>query len=306
MTHFFSCLWIALFNVLGCGYESSTLLDEPGHDSGPDAGRDLPRDAGPLADARADGGPPDAGPRETVLTRELACRLDHDAVLAAAARAVACRPGEPGSMRSYFEGWEIGLFGNPAFYFGITGFEYEWGCEAWRCIASATSCDAFDACLTDTVRGGPCEWGAKRCAGDVLEVCRRDRSGYSQAFDCRTLDASCDPERACVISETCSFGRYDYEGPECVDGDVALCGGEVRASCDAWAPGSSCNGFGISGELPAYWCSPTGEGSFGAYAESEVTCTAGTVTFTSATSVSATYDCLAAGYSGCDARGCVP
>ena len=308
MTHSLASLIVLVVLASGCGYRSSTLLSDPGSDGGTrDTGA---RDATTPIDSTArdggvDAGPGDAGPEETRLANELACRLDHDTALDAAARAAACAPDTRGSMRSYFEAWEAGLLGTPVLFHGLTGFDYEWGCDAWRCIASATSCEAFDTCLADSVRGGPCVGGSTRCNGDLYEVCRSDGSGYSVGFDCATLGATCTADEACVISDTCSFGMYHYE-LDCLDGDLVLCDGLERTSCDAWHPGSSCASFAISGEVPTVWCSPTGENGYGAYAESRVTCTAGTVSFTSATSVSATYDCLANGYSGCNERGCVP
>ena len=302
LTKAFLAMWLCA--ALGCGYRSSTLLDERGSDGGPDA-----RPSGDAA-ASSDGSWRDAGPfhggsEDTRLLAELGCRLDHDQALAAAARATACHPDGRGSMRSYFEAWEAGLLASALpWAAGLAGFDLDFGCDAWRCIATATSCDAFGVCLAATVRDGPCS-GEIRCNGSVLSRCNWDGSGFIDVFECGAFGATCDPERGCVLDETCSFGVDVYD-LACLDGDVVLCGGRIRSRCDAWYEGSSCASFAISGEVPTVWCSPTGMNGYGAYAESRVECAGGVVTFTSATSVRASFDCLGAGYSGCNDRGCVP
>ncbi|HJL17421.1 MAG TPA: hypothetical protein RMH99_17260 [Sandaracinaceae bacterium LLY-WYZ-13_1] len=302
------CVAAALLALAACGSRSHPVVD------GPDAGR-AARDAGPgAADAGSpttpDAGPTaeDAGPPTDLrLARALTCALEAPDVRRAVVRHVACDRETRATVRGLVEAWEAGLFGSFETYVEDTaGYPFQFGCDAWRCLAAATSCVEHDECLAG-VREGGCDDARTRCDGTVLERCLPSRSGagegFAPVFDCAAVGAGCVDGR-CEL-DGCAFGSFAEE-LRCDGDDVALCEGAATIDCGAWRPGTSCQYFAIGGEIPTRSCLPSGFGGAGAY-PTDVECDdAGVIRFPTALEEEVVIDCVAEGYAGCDPRGCVP
>ncbi len=279
-------------SLLGCA--RSTVRDEDDSGAVPSAdARVVAVDSGSRRDAGRD-----AGPLDVRLGAALTCALDADAALAAIVRFIACTES-PATVVSMMEAWEAGLLSGLEPSGGlIAGYQGEVGCEAWRCLASASSCDAASVCLAPS--GGACEPGSLRCDGDIIVACAMEGDGARRAFDCASLGATCDGGRC--NRDGCTF-YGDYYQLECQDDALTLCDGAIRMPCEAWAPGSACASFAIGGEVPTQWCSPSRMGVAGAYARA-VECVGGALLFESVSTRTYRFDCTANGYSRCAERGC--
>ncbi|MDQ3038143.1 MAG: hypothetical protein M3Y87_37470 [Myxococcota bacterium] len=286
----------------GC-FASSEILSTPDARVTSDAGNDGGPDAGLIVAGTIDAGTIDASvPPPSPLRRALTCDLDDAAVLRAAARFTSC--DERATMRQVVEMWEAGLFSGIDLSGGLVGPGLDdLGCEVWRCIAGAGDCAAMTACLegASSEPAGGCPAFTQVCDGTSIALCD-DAGRAHRRLDCAALGATCEEGR-CRLGD-CQFGAEFYQ-LDCVDGDLAVCGGAIRASCGAWIAGSRCASFAIGGEVPTAYCSPTGGGVAGAY-PTPVSCASGIVTFeSSATGRTFRFECAASGYAGCDERGCV-
>lgn len=236
--------------------------------------------------------PPPTSPLETVLS----CGFDEADALRAIVRHVSClERRESASVGGFYEAWEAGLLSGiePAY----TSFEPGLGCEAWRCIADATSCMDANLCSTMT---RPCgDGGAPYCQGDDFISCG---PLGGRAFDCVALGATCTPE-GCA-AEGCVFAPGQPYQLSCDGDDLVLCDGAIRVDCGA--RGASCGSFAVGGEVPIAWCSPPGFGGAGAYGSPIECADDGTISFTSVSGAFVRFDCEGAGYSGCDEWGCLP
>jgi hypothetical protein len=296
-------LFVGTLLATGCGFRSS-LSPEP-RDAGvePD-GSVVPVDAG--RDARAsDAG--DVPPREG-LYPTLQCNLDASSALTAIARHVACTPVDRRArttMKGLMEAWEAGLLSG--LVGASTGLELGSGCAEWQCAATAGSCAELNDCIAERE---PCESGT-RCRGNQLETCHTVLSTgaryWGVGVDCSSLGGVCDVTDGlgrCDIGG-CFIGPWDYHAIACDGNDLTLCDGAVRYPCDAEGPGAVCGSVAVSGEVPTYYCNTGGvERTAGVYA-SPVECADGVVTFESLTEETHRFDCIAAGYRGCDEAGCL-
>ncbi len=248
------------------------------------AERDAPRDVGR-----------DAPPVESPLARVLRCDLSDEDALTAMVRHQSCLARrEFASVGGFYEAWEAGLFS--ALEPGYTSFDPGLGCEAWRCILSARSC--MDAQLCENM-ARPCgAGGAPYCEGERFVTCG---PLGGRAFDCTQLGARCTDE-GCAL-DGCVFRPGDNYQLGCDEDDLVLCEGAIRVDCGAM--GRSCGSFAVGGEVPTLWCSPPDFGGAGAYG-SPIECTAGRIEFMSVSGRVVAYDCVAAGYAGCDEWGCMP
>jgi hypothetical protein len=241
--------------------------------------------------------PRDTPPPTSPLQAVLSCRFDEESALRAIVRHVSClERRESASVGGFYEAWEAGLFSGiePAY----TSFEPGLGCEAWHCIADATSC--MDAALCDTM-ARPCGAdGLPYCQGDEFVTCGASSTG--RAFDCSAVGAGCTPE-GCAI-DGCLFRPGESYQLSCDGPDLVLCEGAIRVDCAA--RGASCGSFAVGGEVPIAWCRPPGFGGAGAYGSPIECAEDGVISFTSASGVFVRFDCQDAGYSGCDEWGCLP
>jgi hypothetical protein len=288
------------FALFLCGCPESSTRGDGGRE--PDAGdRDTDAGADAYVPPPIDGGP-DAGPAELALGVALHCDIDPDDVVRLAARHTACRAPEHTTIVAVVEAWEVGLLSQLDQSGGvIEGMEADIGCPAWRCAADAESCDAYEACLDAAAIPGACEPYSLRCDGTNVVRCAEDGTASHVILECASFGASCD-EGSCRIGE-CSFGP-NYYNLGCDEGDLVLCEGLVRMSCEAWEPGTTCRSFAIGGEVPTQWCAPEGFGGAGLYSLPVDECEAGVISFETASGESYTFDCIDAGYAGCDERGC--
>lgn len=276
----------------GC-YASAVPAPAPSLDAGA-----LGRDAAAPRDAFA---PPDPPPADVRLGDAISCGLDGgERMVRAAARLVACR--ERGTVSQLVELWEAGLWSGIEPSGGAPGLDgIDLGCDAWACLASIGSCAEVDACRARP--GGPCEPYARACRGTEIVTCDRDGAALVHGFDCASVGATCEGG-SCVLGG-CRFGAEHY-ALVCDGDDLVLCDGAVRLDCAAWREGTACAPFHVGGEVPIAWCSPGGESAYGGY-ERPVECDGRTIRFESQSSRQRyELDCVAAGYPGCDERGCTP
>lgn len=259
-----------------------------------DAGgrRDTPSPPPLDVGARSDTPPPVT---ESPLARVLRCGLSEDDALAAMVRHQSClERRENASVGGFYEAWEAGLFSalEPAY----TSFEPGLGCDAWRCMLSSGSC--MDAALCGTMVR-PCSAdGSPYCEGENFVTCG---PLGGRAFDCTALGARCS-EEGCTL-DGCVFRPGESYQLGCDEDDLVLCEGAIRVDCAA--TGRSCRSFAVGGEVPTRWCSASDFGDAGAYG-SPIECTpAGRIAFMSVSGRVVGYDCVAAGYAGCDVWGCV-
>jgi hypothetical protein len=313
-----ACSVLASLGTAGGCAKSTVLLEELGdggrldgstvapEGSTPDAS--IPEDAGAEEPGAMDAGrnaeERDAGVmlRPGRLMRALHCDLDDEAALRAIARHVACDPDTRGTVRSYYEAWEAGLFGT--FEPGLElflGYRVSYGCPAWRCMASAASCEEHAACIDDAQSAARCDPEERRCDGGVIEECVGSGDGFVPVFDCGVVDAAC-VNGACRTDEGCEFGRRPEE-LACSGDALVLC--DLAVSCPLnWQEGTSCASFLVGGELPTMWCSGEGDQA-GGYTSAPIRCAGGTIELESVSGARRTFDCRSQGYSGCDASGCV-
>ncbi len=293
-----------------CPYRSTPLLGT--EDGGPssDASSDASVvDSRPGSDTGVDAPPgTDAGPdfegRE--FYEALSCGFDRATALRAVVREVACTHDSIASLttiRGITEAWEVGLFsGLESNVFGPIGH----GCAEWQCVAAATSCAEREACRD---AGESCESGS-RCNGTSVEYCRYHEDPslrrWRGTFDCGGVGGTCetlDGVSQCLLGD-CRFVGGGYV-LECDGDDLTLCDGAARVSCGDVAPGAVCASLAVSGEAPTRFCNPSGVRSTAGVYDYPNDCTDGVVAFTSASEVEYRFDCVAAGYSGCDDSGCV-
>jgi hypothetical protein len=290
---------IAWLCVLLTGCPMSNTRDDGGGTDDPDAGLDAGSDAGasPIDDAGRD-----AGPADLSLGAALHCGMDRDDVMRFAARHTACRAPERATIVALVEAWEAGLLSQLDQSGGVVeGLEAALGCPTWRCALEAESCEQYEACLDAAAIAGACEPATTRCEGTDIVRCDEDGAASHVILECASFGASC-ADGACTIGD-CSFGP-NYYNLECVEDDLVLCEGLVRMPCDAWEPGTTCRSFAIGGEVPTQWCAPEGFGGAGAYERPVDSCEGGVIAFESVSGETYTFDCIEAGYPGCDERGC--
>ena len=286
-------LWVVL--LAGCTTSYTT------EDEGTD------RDLGPIV--ASDSGPGDAGVVDTgppvvdALREELRCRMDGDGARAAVLAHVAC-VDDRSTASGLVEGWEAGLFGLYERDIATwTTFPMDQGCDYWRCMEEAESCEDRARCITARLTPEPCTAGQRRCDGEMLEECVAEGDGFRDVFDCSVTGGGC-ADGQCE-REGCSLGERS-QSLACDEGAVTACEGAIRIDCASAVPGSQCTSFAIGGEVPTYYCGPGGFVA-GAYA-SPVTCSeaTGEIGFINqATQLDETIDCVAAGFDGCDQRGCL-
>lgn len=317
-------LLLGLVASFGCG---RTLTKDARLDASTDDAGTTPRDASPLDDA-GDLGAPDLGPAEigpvevgpvdlgpadtgpvadTTLGREGVCLLGAEARVTAALRYVACEADDEDrvSAVAVLEALDSGLVGSimadPNTWLG---FDAGQGCDYWRCMALATSCEAAAACGSARPICSPNQLGLSRCRGGAIQVCGRDRR-FSTRVDCTAFDATC-VNGECVRGD-CRFGPNSEatRNAECSAdrSRVVVCEGELELDCEAFVSGSSCDSFYIQGEFPMRWCSTEGTvpGSYPRASD----CGPRGLLLTPVTRAEAIrVDCRALGYSGCTGRGC--
>lgn len=267
----------------------------------------VPRDAEPP--------PPDRGPSPGgPLARALRCDLSEDAALRATVRWVACAAQDDRStVTGLMEGWAAGLFGTgDPFARQLSSQMLGLGCDRWQCLADALDCDAARAC-----RSGPppdpepapdveCEPGRAYCQGNAVIAC--DDGLTRLLLDCTPLGMTCQHApgsgRTFCASDACQtvLGVNEL----ICDGDrLTACEGTLAIDCETLRPGSRCQSFAIGGEVPINFCGPEGFGGAGAYATPVDCADDGVITFTALQVDEYRFDCRAAGYAGCDERGCV-
>jgi hypothetical protein len=289
------CFCFIAFPLAGCARSTDLILDA-GMDGGGAVEDAAPFDAAPAVDAGRDGGPPP----DTRLGEALTRAMDADTALAGIVRFVACTDTRA-TVVGLMEAWEAGLLSAFELSGGLVeGYDADLGCEAWRCLASAGSCELAAACMP--ARDEACEPSSAGCDADVITTCAADGSGARRLFDCATLGARCEEGR-CHLGD-CVFGAAHYQ-LECEGDALTICEGAVRMPCEAWAPGSSCTSFAIGGEVPTQWCSPSGVPVSGAYSRPVDCDDGGSLSFASVSTRVYRFDCLANGYAGCEDRGCV-
>lgn len=314
--------------LAGC-IEQRTSADDPEPDAARldaadlDAARPMDARAAPdaaIRDARLPDAMPDGARPSVPLARLLSCELDRDQALAAIVRMVACLPDLRGDERTsvpgLYEAWEAGLFAGVGDDAQTTSpVPLQFGCDAWRCLVDVDTCNDARRCLALPVDPNPapdveCEPGWERCVDDRLVRCGIRGTEYI-ALDCPVLDMGCaiDPERrgrAYCESDACTV-RADLYARRCAGDDaLVMCDGAISLRCDAWRPGSRCQSFAIGGEVPIDFCGPPEFGGAGAYNAPVECADDGRIAFTALGVDAYRFDCRAAGYSGCNDRGCVP
>ncbi|MEM9193600.1 MAG: hypothetical protein AAGF12_30780 [Myxococcota bacterium] len=303
---------LVLFLLLGaCGFRSSTLLESA--DARPDAGPDarhtifgdadapegdaeLPIDAQlPIDAPRPIDEPPEGALR---LQSALRCDLSDEVALAGLVRMQTCRTDGPyRRLGGYIEAWEVGL---------LSGLDFPveaGGCATLQCAANSSTCEAYQQCIDALSIPADCRSEALRCDGSQLYVCDWRQNALIPSVDCADYGATCGSS-GCQIGDDCWFGASTYYSVSCEDNDLTLCGGSFRTPCSAVSPSATCESFAVGGEAPTSFCSVNGSG-YGAY-DTEVECSGGRVSFTSTTTATYAFDCLANGYRGCSEEGCVP
>lgn len=314
-------LIVALTASLGCIEQHSAAADPRVGDAAANDATALDAtalDAAPVRDANIarDMRTPDAGlPSADLgvidappLARALSCDMRAEDALRATVRWVACTPDDDRStVTGLMEAWAAGLFGTgDPFARQLSSQQTGQGCDRWRCVASATSCEAASACQPGPRRPDVvCEAG-DYCENNAVTACDDDLS--RQVLNCTTLGMMCQHApgsgRTFCASDACQtvLGVNELV---CDGNRLTACEGTIAVDCDTWRPGSRCQSFAIGGEVPINFCGPVGFGGAGAYATPVECGEDGVITFTALQVDAYRFDCRAAGYSGCDARGCV-
>ncbi len=315
--------------IAGCQGETSDLLGQPVDASVADGGAGMgdfdaqtpdrviaPSDGATLdtgdqvddAAVELDMGPPPP-PADLSLGLGLTCGLSEDDRVRAAVRHVACDPNTRATIPGLVEAFDAGLMGN--FSGGVDNwlsFDVRQGCDYWRCMANARSCGevaAECAPAVSKIACEPIERGSALCEGSRISYCARN--GSEIVADCADFGAQCSNGEC--VKDGCGFGVNVGGGDTGVscsaDGTrLQVCAGAFEMECDAWLAGSSCASFAIQGELPTYWCSPTGQSISGAYPREDFGCGHGSLLMNLETRGPVQFDCHSEGFTGCGARGC--
>jgi hypothetical protein len=255
------------------GDDTSVTLDSSTADGGRDG------DSTGDGSTTSDGATPAGG-----LLSALLCGMTEAEVVDASVRVVACDDDPSGSsVAEYVADWEGLQFGGPN-----PGTRYT--CEGWRCLAEATSCADVESCryLGYTELRSGCWDQPDICDGSIRTVCAG--AGYRHAFDCAVVGGTC-------IDGECDVGGCridDLSQTDCSSDrtSITLCG--VEDVCP--------DGCGSTGYGEVFWGICGGEsGLLYGYTE----CRDRVLHLRTLHHDDLTYDCVANGYSRCNANGCV-